>query len=150
WGDTAKYEVGDYLNTLVQADLLTAHGEWYSQHRLLNAYAQALLIQNGELDEVQLTHFKHYSMQCIKVNDLNIAKTYPLISAHFVNIRAALDWGFRNRPDATILLLIALTSYMNIRQTPTVGLTLYAHGVQIARQIPDRLAEAACLQSLGD
>ncbi|NJL54765.1 tetratricopeptide repeat protein [bacterium] len=141
------------LEDLLDAGLLEsseAGGDRYQQHRLLHAYARALLAEAGELEDAQQRHFTYLSAHYADFDRNNDEDTHPAIQRDFDNIRAALDWGLKNAPEATCDWTIALDYYMQMRES----LTLRQDRLQQAKAAADGIGysrgQANTLQALGD
>ncbi len=151
WGDEEALDAEDVLNVLVRAGLVEAQGGGhFRQHRLLRAYARALLIEAGELDDASARHYAHYQALHGDFDANQGEDRHPLIQADFENIQAALDWGLARRPVEAVNLTIAIDYYMRLREPLTVRGERLQAALRAAEEAGYLPGQAHTLKALGD
>lgn len=152
WGDADEDDTRAPLKALEGAGLLEpAEGaDRYNQHRVLRAYARALLTEAGELDDAQRHHFEFYERFHIKGRDNTDPDYLMSITPDLENLREALMWGFNHEPErACDLLTVHLgnyyLNYQSVSYRPLLETALSA-----AQQIGYPQGQANTLRALGD
>ncbi|MDX1994019.1 MAG: NB-ARC domain-containing protein [bacterium] len=149
WGLPLE-EVYTAANTLESLALLEIDGDSYRQHPLLRAYARALLMQQGELDETAAQHFTYLAALHGADRDHTNTDYLQSISTDFDNIRAALEWGLTHRVEAACDFLSTLGNYLRVYQGTQVYQPLLNTALNEARKAGYSRGEANTLQALGD
>jgi tetratricopeptide (TPR) repeat protein len=161
WGDADPDDARGPLMKLVGAGLLDeaalAEGgeRRYSQHRLLRAYARALLhdpkeAEAGEFAQVVARHFAHYAALHGDYDANGDEDRHPLILADFENLRAALDWGNRHTVEGAVDLAWALDYFMMMRESHAVRGEVLMSARVAAQAARYARGEANTLRALGD
>ncbi len=152
WGDADEDKARAPLKKLVDAGLL----DWdrqsgrYSQHRLLRAYARALLAQAGEDEAALKRHFEHYYSQHGDHDANNDEARHPGIAADWENVQAALAWGVNHAPEPACDLAWALDYYMKMRETLEIRREVFTQALTSAERAGYALGLANTLKALGD
>ncbi len=151
WEDTDENAADRALESLCDASLVEAGEDGrYSQHRLLRAYARALLEANGELDSAAERHFAHYAGLHGDAGENNNEDCHPTITRDLENVLIALAWGFIHSPGDAVGFTNALNYYMSLYGSFTQRRELLLRALTAAEQIGARLGLANTLIALGD
>ncbi|MCU0463407.1 MAG: tetratricopeptide repeat protein [Anaerolineae bacterium] len=121
WGDADEDDARAPLKALEGAGLLEPSEQTgrYSQHRVLSAYARALLTEAGELDDAQRRHFAFYERFHSEGRDNTDADYLLSITPDLENLRESLMWGFVHDPERACDLLNRLDNYYRNYHTIT-------------------------------
>ncbi|MBC6937371.1 MAG: tetratricopeptide repeat protein [Chloroflexi bacterium] len=122
----------------------------YSQHRLLRAYARALLEKHGELEAAAARHFEHYYRLHGDFEANNDEDRHTLITPDFENLQQALAWGFENSAEKAVDLALALGYYMQMRETLDTRREVLQKAQTSAEAAGYVLGLANTLKALGD
>ena len=111
--DVAVDDVVDHLDSLVRKSLLTVdrgHAEIrYRQLETVRQFAEELLVQAGEADEVRFRHARHFADESDEMFDVfrspRQSVAYEWVEREMDNLRIAFSWSAGSSdPDATISL----------------------------------------------
>lgn len=151
WGMAAG-EADLAAEPLVDAELLDFDKESgrFSQHRVLRAYARALLIGAGEDEAVQGRHFAHYAGLHGDYGANNDEDRHLAIEADFANLRAALEWGWAANAEAAVDLAWALDYFMTMRETLATRRAVLEASLRAAEGMDYQFGLANTLRALGD
>ncbi len=150
WGDDDADDARAPLATLLDAGLLDEADKRYSQHRLLYAYARALLIEAGKLAQTAQRHFSFYEGLYGYEHDHTDTDYLNTITIDLLNLTDALHWGFRDLAERAIDLLNALGNYFRLLQPYTIYRPLLQAGLTAATDISYPRGQAYTLRALGD
>src|SRR5262249_27842906 len=125
-------------------------GERYSQHMLLNSYAQALLAQARELEMAQRMHFEYYERLHGNYNVNQDEDRHDAMQQNWPNMRIALIWGLNAVPERTCDLLEALDYFMMLQQPSAVRMNLFQQGIEAAKRAAYQRGEGNCIARLGN
>jgi tetratricopeptide (TPR) repeat protein len=152
WEDTDEDEARHPLQILVGAGLLDAEPETgrYTQHRLLHAYACALLKKHGEEDETAARHFAYYETVHGENRDHTDTDYLQSIASDLPNVIQALEWGFVNQPERGCDWLSTLDNFFQVYQPEAVYAPLLEQARQTAESAGYKRGLANTLQALGD
>jgi predicted ATPase/class 3 adenylate cyclase len=124
----AEDESLDIVEALIGKSLVSldpaAPGARYAILDIVREYLIELLGESGELEPLRALHFSHYDrFTSSRTTDTPRDEITWLnaIAADVGNLRAALDWGLRERPSEAAGLVCTLARYWKIRGHITEG-----------------------------
>lgn len=158
WGDDDEDDARKPLAVLEGASLLEASDEpgRYQQHRLLRAYARALLLQTGELEETQAQHFDYYFKEHSDYyanqahNEDGSYIRHATLESDWEQINLALDWGFENKVTQAIDWVGALQYFTKLRISTEQRFLVLQKALSSSRSKQYLNGEANVLQALGE
>ena len=112
-GNVAVDDVVDHLDSLVRKSLLTVdrdHAEIrYRQLETVRQYAEELLVQTEEADEIRFRHARHFADESDEMFDVfrspQQSRAYDWVEREMDNLRIAFSWSTESAdPDAAISL----------------------------------------------
>ncbi|MFQ3537118.1 MAG: NB-ARC domain-containing protein, partial [Aggregatilineales bacterium] len=157
WGLDDDLDAEDALAALRDAGLLDEGADGRcTQHPLLHTYARALAEQQGELAGLQARHFDHFfalhsdfEANQASAEDGSMLR-HAALEADWDNIRAALSWGWQQRPRAACDWVWALQVFMMLRRSNDERLSVLDEALRAAQRASYPRGEANTLKALGD
>ncbi|NWG15061.1 MAG: TIR domain-containing protein, partial [Chloroflexi bacterium] len=122
----------------------------YSQHRLLRAYARALLEERGELEAAAARHFDYFADTHGQKRDHTNTDYLQSITVDVDNLLAALNWALQHAVEPACDLLNALDNYFRVYQSTSVYRPLLEQALTSAEAAGYVPGLANTLKALGD